>query len=325
MSINFQEILKELEYRANTGIIDLNKEEQVTKLAKILKENGIGNSNQLAQKARVYFSYLSEAGKKGDAGLEAAAEFFSNKRYKNNKGNEVAFTTAINYNDPSDSAHNAAMSDFESFLSANKGKYGDIGKAKQPQPEKPGTSVFGKDKGAKVFPSKDDTEKSKSKEKEKPEGKKLKRTEEQTKRQKLNDASLVNIVKNGLIPTQEKKLSGAGVFDPTEEQLTSALDFFQKRIENPDFELDLPRYEVSEEDIDRTIEVMRNELGREFSRVMSAIQKAGGVDPKLTTGEAGKQRARDIIRLYLSHGGRSAVTGKVVPLKHMQLDHRIKN
>ena len=60
MSINFQEILKELEYRANTGIIDLTKEEQVTKLAEILKENGVSNANEMAQKARVYFSYLTE-------------------------------------------------------------------------------------------------------------------------------------------------------------------------------------------------------------------------------------------------------------------------
>ena len=60
MSINFQEILKELEYRVEHGIIDLTKEEQVTKLAKILKENGVSNANQMAQKARVYFSYLNE-------------------------------------------------------------------------------------------------------------------------------------------------------------------------------------------------------------------------------------------------------------------------
>lgn len=60
MSINFQEILKELEYRVNTGIIDLNKEEQVTKLAEILKENGVSDANEMAQKARVYFSYLNE-------------------------------------------------------------------------------------------------------------------------------------------------------------------------------------------------------------------------------------------------------------------------
>jgi len=61
MSINFQEILKELEYRVANGIIDLTKDEQVTTLAEILSENGISNPNQMAQKARVYFSYLNEA------------------------------------------------------------------------------------------------------------------------------------------------------------------------------------------------------------------------------------------------------------------------
>ena len=60
MSINFQEILKELEYRVEHGIIDLTKEEQVTKLAQILKENGVSDANEMAQKARVYFSYLNE-------------------------------------------------------------------------------------------------------------------------------------------------------------------------------------------------------------------------------------------------------------------------
>jgi hypothetical protein len=60
MSINFQEILKELEYRVEHGIIDLNKEEQVTKLTQILKENGVSDANEMAQKARVYFSYLNE-------------------------------------------------------------------------------------------------------------------------------------------------------------------------------------------------------------------------------------------------------------------------
>jgi hypothetical protein len=60
MSINFQEILKELEYRVEHGIIDLTKEEQVTKLTQILKENGVSNANEMAQKARVYFSYINE-------------------------------------------------------------------------------------------------------------------------------------------------------------------------------------------------------------------------------------------------------------------------
>lgn len=64
MSINFQEILKELEYRVDTGIIDLTKEEQVTKLTEILRENNISDANEVAQKVRVYFSYLNEAGPK---------------------------------------------------------------------------------------------------------------------------------------------------------------------------------------------------------------------------------------------------------------------
>jgi hypothetical protein len=64
MSINFQEILKELEYRVNTGIIDLTKEEQVTKLVEILRENKVSDANEIAQKVRVYFSYLNEAGPK---------------------------------------------------------------------------------------------------------------------------------------------------------------------------------------------------------------------------------------------------------------------
>ena len=64
MSINFQEILKELEYRVEHGIIDLTKEEQVTTLTEILRENGVSDANEMAQKARVYFSYINEAGPK---------------------------------------------------------------------------------------------------------------------------------------------------------------------------------------------------------------------------------------------------------------------
>jgi hypothetical protein len=64
MSINFQEILKELEYRVQHGIIDLTKEEQVTKLVEILRENKVSDANEIAQKVRVYFSYLNEAGPK---------------------------------------------------------------------------------------------------------------------------------------------------------------------------------------------------------------------------------------------------------------------
>lgn len=168
MSINFEEILKELEYRVEHGIIDLTKEEQVTTLVEILRENKVSDANEMAQKARVLFSYLMEAVKKGDAGLEAAMDFFKGKKYKNSKGNEVAFSTAIGYNDPSDLAHNSAMDDLESFLNANKGKYGSIEKVKKSEPEEPKANVFGKDKGGAVFTPKSEPTDISSKPSEKP-------------------------------------------------------------------------------------------------------------------------------------------------------------
>jgi len=61
MNIDFQEILKELEYRVPHGIINLNEEHQVTKLVEILRENGVSDANELAQKARGYFGFINEA------------------------------------------------------------------------------------------------------------------------------------------------------------------------------------------------------------------------------------------------------------------------
>jgi hypothetical protein len=58
---NFKEILSELSYRVEGGIPDLTKESHVNHLIDILRENGISDAAHLAQRARVYFSYLNEA------------------------------------------------------------------------------------------------------------------------------------------------------------------------------------------------------------------------------------------------------------------------
>ena len=63
MNIDFQEILKELEFRLPNGIINLNEEHQVTMLVQILRENGVDDANEFAQKARVIFGYVNEATK----------------------------------------------------------------------------------------------------------------------------------------------------------------------------------------------------------------------------------------------------------------------
>jgi hypothetical protein len=175
--MNFEEILLELSYRVPEGIVNLTKESHINTLVEILKENGVDNANEVAQKARVYFSYISEVSlneaPKLDAGLQAAIEFYKGKKYKNNKGTEVTFSTAIQYGyngNENDKAHIAAMADFEAFLNANKGKYGDMETAKQPEeePEQP-TNAFGvKGPGAKVFPDKPVKEKPAKPKKEKP-------------------------------------------------------------------------------------------------------------------------------------------------------------
>ena len=159
MTPNFEEILLELGYRVPTGIVDLTNEEHLDELIIILEENRIHNAIQLVQRAKVHFYFLSEAGKAGDAGLEAAAEKFKDKKYKNAKGTPVSFATAINYGykgKEDDSAHIAAMSDLETFIGDAKGKYGTMEKPKQP--EKPKSNLFGPDAGGDVFPSKNDTE-----------------------------------------------------------------------------------------------------------------------------------------------------------------------
>jgi hypothetical protein len=154
-------------------------------------------------------------------------------------------------------------------------------------------------------------------------GKKFVATAEDKARLKYRKEELAKIVESGLIPTQKKKLSGAGVFVPTEKQMQSLLEVTKKQIEDPEYRLPLPKYDVSEEDIDVAIDTMKGLLGKEFSSVYNSIKKAGGVDPQLTTREAGNQRVRDIIKKYLETGGRSAITGEFVPFNQMQLDHHV--
>lgn len=304
---NFKEILSELSYRVDGGIPDLNKETHVNHLIDILRENGISDAAHLAQKARVYFSYIDEAKQSLDKVL---GQTFKNPE----TGNNVKVASALGY-DKKTQAYNIAKGMLKkSGYSDRDIDMVDTAPGDEEQPIK-GKSVFGKGKGGNVF------DKPK---KEKPTNTKtFVPSKEDIQRKQLDDKKLLEIVKFGLIPTSEKKLKGAGVFDPTEKQLLALKEVTEKQIKDPSYRLPLPKYNVSEEHIDRTIEVMKKELGKDFAKVKQSITKAGGVATELTTGEAGVQRFRDIVKLYLSNGGRSVVTGEVVPFNQMQLDHHI--
>lgn len=105
MMNNFDDILLELGYRVPEGIVDLTKEHQVTELVNILKEYGYTDANELAQKARVYFSYLAEieeANKKVSNPLSKTDSAYNDTiKYKDekNREKEILVKTALSYKD----------------------------------------------------------------------------------------------------------------------------------------------------------------------------------------------------------------------------------
>ena len=124
---NLDEILLELSYRIPTGIVDLSKDYQVTELVNILKENGYEDAFELAQKARVYFSYLNEA----------PVTIVKNK--------ETGNVYPVKKVDPS--RHIVATPSDIQKAKAN----GTFSNSEPKQPAVKGTQVFGKGKGGKVF------------------------------------------------------------------------------------------------------------------------------------------------------------------------------
>ncbi len=150
MSINFQEILKELEYRVEHGIIDLTKEEQVTKLTQILKENGVSDANEMAQKARVYFSYLNEVKPK------VPVDRIMNQMVTNtDTKKKIKVSSALQYRNSDKPGQQAAFQQAQAMFQSAGYTDKEINKikvaSKPKQPTVKGTQVFGKGKGKKVF------------------------------------------------------------------------------------------------------------------------------------------------------------------------------
>ncbi len=102
---NFEEILSELSYRVEGGIPDLNKESHINHLIDILRENGVSDAAHLANKARVYFSYLNEAKQSIDKTL---ATTFVNP----DTDREVTVASALGY-DKKSQAYNIARGMFQ--------------------------------------------------------------------------------------------------------------------------------------------------------------------------------------------------------------------
>ena len=157
MSINFQEILKELEYRVEHGIIDLTKEEQVTKLAQILKENGVSDANEMAQKARVYFSYINEIEEaKPKKKLKVPVDQIMNKTVTNtDTKKKIKVSSALQYKNSANPGQQSAFQQAQAMFKDAGYEDSQIDKISgSSKPEKPtptGPNAFGVSGGQQVF------------------------------------------------------------------------------------------------------------------------------------------------------------------------------
>ena len=80
--------------------------------------------------------------------------------------------------------------------------------------------------------------------------------------------------------------------------------------------------EVTETDIDKTLEILEKKLGKKkFNALKQALKKKGDPPPENSKGEKGEKRLRSLVKFYLETGGVSPITGEEVPFFDSQLDH----
>jgi len=344
---NLSEIIDEVlvEFCETYPIPNFDNKEQLEHLRSVLQQFGAATltDKQLMEAislAPKKFTLEAPTKKTGKPDID---KILKQKIKNTDTGRDITVASALNYKDQKGTGARQAYHQAVGMLKASGYSEKDVDMVDDPNPEEP--KYYAKPKQPKIDPTAtpanlkklhtlqkavdkknqakatNTTKNTNSNNKSSRQG--LALSKEESHRMSYDKNTLVNIVKSGLIPTKEKILSGAGAFDATDDEMKSLLEVTQKQVEDPNYRLPLPKYDVSEQDIDTAVDEMKKLLGKEFSRIKTTIQKAGGVDPQLTTGERGVKRFRDIIKLYLQTGGRSAVTGKIVPFNQMQLDHHV--
>jgi hypothetical protein len=132
MTPNFEEILLELSYRIPQGIVDLSNEQHLNELISILEENRVPNAKQLALEAKKSLE-------------KVLATTFKNPE----TGNLVKVDSALRYKKSSQAFKIASNMLDKSGYSEDDLETVDAGPDDEEKP-----NVFGKGKGASVFPAK---------------------------------------------------------------------------------------------------------------------------------------------------------------------------
>ena len=199
---NFDEILEELSFKV--GIVDLTNESHKQILVKLLRERGIDSAQMLADRASVVFRYIKENTPKPKRILREDVVV------KGKDSGNIYTVKTFNpdrHVKPSDSEVEKAKKDNGGNLPS------------EPKEPTQGTSVFGNDGGASVFPEPTETKPTKL------------TAGQETIRQSLNKGDFSEIVKksNEINALRDVGIAGMGGSVPSygEARLTSAANEFQ--------------------------------------------------------------------------------------------------
>ena len=67
--------------------------------------------------------------------------------------------------------------------------------------------------------------------------------------------------------------------------------------------------------------LLKSTLGEDYQKLVQRVKKKGDPPKQYSTGKSGKTRVFEVIKHYISTGGKSTITGEYVPFSESQLDH----
>ena len=170
---------------------------------------------------------------------------------------------------------------------------------------------------------------------------KISKEKDPKKKEALKAEYIANQLDNMLKVSSIEK--GAGRYNMSREDVEAYRTYLEKIMADPKNEpkksIDKIKEErkrkygeITDNDIDNFIEDLEgsSKAGSEKSDkydpevvagIKAKVRGKGGPGSSYTTGDAGAERYRNVIRAYLETGGISPITGEVVPFSECQLDH----
>ena len=124
---------------------------------------------------------------------------------------------------------------------------------------------------------------------------------------------LIDIANSLLLQSTEE--SGVGRFNMSKKDLKTYQDYLKG--EKPK----MPNYDINDVEVNRVIGVLKSTLGENYQNMVQRVKRKGDPPKEYSKGEKGQKRFFEAIRHYMTTGGKSSITGQVVPFSETQLDH----